>query len=158
MQRLSICIAATILLTATTLLTAADAVIEPSTDYAPEEVVRIVINALKENDAAKGDTGIATVFRFASPGNRSSTGPLERFTRMIKLGFGDMLNHVDSRYDEMDIRDDVAVQAVWLTLSDGKQIGYAFQLAKQSTGEYKDMWMTDSVIPLGRRKGSGQSI
>lgn len=130
----------------------------PNTDLTPTEVVHIVIDALKTNDSAKNDDGIATVFEFASPGNKSVTGPLERFTIMIKRGFSDMLNHVDSEFSEIDIENNTALQAVWLTSRSGKQTGYIFQLGKQTSGENAGMWMTESVLPLGTRKPKGQSI
>jgi len=130
----------------------------PSTELTPEQVVRIVIDALKKNDPLKNDDGIATVFEFASPGNKSSTGPLQRFTKMIKGGFGQMLNHVDSEFGPMEIKDDTALQAVWLTTRTGQQLGYVFQIGKQAGGEFNDMWMTESVWPIGERKPSGQSI
>ena len=130
----------------------------PSTDLSPSEVVQIVVDARRSNDPAKNDNGIATVFEFASPGNRSVTGPIERFTNMIKGGFGDMLNHVDSEFGELEVKDNIALQSVWLTGRSGKQTGYVFQLGKQASGEYADMWMTESVWPIGVRKPQGQSI
>lgn len=130
----------------------------PNTELTPSEVVHILVDALKSNDPTNNDDGIATVFEFASPGNKSATGPLQRFTDMIKGGFGDMLNHVKSDFGEMDIEDKTALQAVWLTSSDGSETGYVFQLGKQSAGEFKNMWMTDSVWPIGKREPEGQSI
>ena len=130
----------------------------PSSDYRPQEVVQIVINALQENSPALEDSGIATVFRFASPGNRALTGPLPRFTRMIKRGYPDMLNHAGARYDAMEITDDTAVQAVWLMQASGKELGYAFQLSRQAGGAYEGMWMTDTVLPLGPGERSGTRI
>lgn len=128
---------------------------EPSVDYSPEEVVQIVIEALKNNDPDDGDSGIATVFRFASPGNRAQTGPLERFTQMIKGGFSDMLNHVGSRTENMVIEGDKALQPVWLTTAGGKEIGYLFQIGKQADGLHSGVWMTEAVFPL---PGTSQSI
>ena len=130
----------------------------PSSDLTPEQVIHIVIDALKNNDPRKDDDGIATVFEFASPGNKQMTGPIQRFTRMIKGGFADMLNHVDSEFGDIDVKDNIALQAVWLTAPSGKQTGYVFQLGKQSGGEYDGMWMTDSVWPIGTREPEGQSI
>lgn len=130
----------------------------PNTELTPSEVVQIVIDALKSNDPTNNDDGIATVFEFASPGNKSVTGPLQRFTDMIKGGFGDMLNHVKSEFGEIDIKDKTALQAVWLTSADGSETGYVFQLGKQTTGEYENMWMTESVWPIGVRMPQGQSI
>ncbi|MFK7853454.1 MAG: DUF4864 domain-containing protein [Granulosicoccus sp.] len=131
---------------------------QPSPELSPEHVVKIVIEALRSNDPTKQDNGIATVFEFASPGNRSNTGPLERFTRMIKLGFPDMLNHSAARYDPMEITGDTAVQAVWLLTPSGQEVGYAFQMGKQQGGEYNDMWMTEAVVPLGPGSQSGTRI
>ena len=131
---------------------------EPNAQLTPEQVVRIVIEALKTNDPSKDDDGIATVFEFASPGNKSSTGPLPRFTKMIKRGFGHMLNHLDSEFGPMEIEEHIALQAVWLTTRSGQQVGYVFQIGKQVGGEFDNMWMTESVWPIGERKPPGQSI
>lgn len=130
----------------------------PSTEHSPGKVVRIVVDALRENERRGGDEGIATVFRFASPGNRASTGPLERFTRMIKHGYSDMLGHVGARFEEMRVVDDKALQVVWLTTPSGTEMGYAFQLGRQSGGEFDGMWMTEAVLPLGEGERSGLRI
>ena len=132
--------------------------LQPSADYTPQEVVQVIIDALGENAATQNDAGIATVYRFASPGNRANTGPLSRFTTMIKSGFADMLDHRGSRYDTMEVTGDVAVQAVWLLLPSGQEQGYAFQLGRQSSGEYAGMWMTDAVMPLGTKGEPGTRI
>ena len=129
---------------------------EPDARYTPEQVVQIVVESLKYN--AEDDAGIATVFRFASPGNKASTGPLKRFTQMIKRGYPDMLNHASVRYDPMEITGDTAVQAVWLRGVDGAENGYAFQLGKQSGGTFDGIWMTDAVVPLGKGKQDGIGI
>lgn len=131
---------------------------QPNVNLSPEEVMSIVVDALKNNDETKNDDGLATVFAFASPGNKSVTGPLPRFKKMIKGGFADMLNHVRSEFGKIDIEDDTALQAVWLTNSSGKETGYVFQLGKQSGGEFDGMWLTESVWPIGVREPTGQSI
>ncbi|MFK8076384.1 MAG: DUF4864 domain-containing protein [Granulosicoccus sp.] len=129
---------------------------KPSTDLSPQQVINIVVESLQNN--AADDAGIATVYRFASPGNKANTGPLARFTYMIKRGFSDMLNHVGVRYDDMEMTGDVAVQAVWLQTVTGAEYGYAFQLRKQKGGETDGMWMTEGVIPLGQSAQSGIGI
>lgn len=130
----------------------------PHSDYSAEQVVKIVIEALQTNDESNNDDGIATVFNFASPGNRSNTGPLPRFARMIKRAFPDMLNHSGARYDPMELSGDKAVQAVWLLTPSGDEVGYAFQLGKQRDGAYVNMWMTETVIPLGAGTQGGTRI
>lgn len=150
-----------IMLAASTMLSmpvsADDVELTPTADYSPDQVVRIVIEALQHNNA-ENDDGIATVFRFASPGNRANTGPLSRFTSMIKRGFPDMLSHTSARFDPMEISDNTAVQAVWLLQPDGKETGYAFQLGKQSSGQFDGIWMTEAVVPLGLSDKSGTRI
>lgn len=130
----------------------------PNTELTPTEVVHIIVDALKSNDPSNDDDGIATVFEFASPGNKLSTGSLQRFTNMIKHGFSDMLNHVESDFGEIDIKNKTALQAVWLTSPTGEETGYVFQLGQQAGGDFEGMWMTESVWPIGARKPQGQSI
>lgn len=129
----------------------------PDVRFQPQDVVEIVVDSLQSNNEANDD-GIATVFEFASPKNRVNTGPLARFTQMIKRGFPDMLNHDGARYDPLEVTGDTAVQAVWLLTSSGAEVGYAFQLGKQQSGTYKDMWMTEAVVPLGESARSGTRI
>jgi len=136
----------------------ADSLPSPNMDYSAEEVVSIVIEALAQNGQSEDDAGIATVYRFAAPENKAVTGPLPRFTRMIKQGFSDMLDHDNSRFDPIEIKGDKAVQAVWLTTPSGQEIGYGFQLGRQKSGEYEGMWMTESVVPLGQGERSGTRI
>lgn len=130
----------------------------PNLALTPDQVVVIVIDALKNNDSSNDDDGIATVYEFASPGNKAMTGPLERFTKMIKGGFSDMLNHSNSSFGKMDLSENTALQAVWLTSRTGVETGYVFQLGKQSGGDYNGMWMTESVWPIGKKNPRGQSI
>ncbi len=130
---------------------------QPTENLTPQEVVRIVVNSLKYNDV-QNDAGIARVFSFASPANKLSTGPLSRFTSMIKKGYPDMLNHISARYDSMEVDANTAIQAVWLMTASGAEVGYAFKLSQQVDGEYAGMWMTDMVIPLSTGPGSGTRI
>jgi len=129
----------------------------PNPDISPNEVVRIVIDALRTNDTDAGDDGIATVWRFAAPSNKAITGPAERFSKMLKGSFGNMLNHLDSNYGPIEIKDDLAVQPVYLLTESGEEVGYLFHLRKQTTGEFEGAWMTESVFPIPPRK-SGTTI
>jgi hypothetical protein len=70
---------------------------KPDKDLAPGEVVRIVVDALRDNDAK--DNGIAITFDFASPANQKATGPLERFVPLVKSpAYAPMLNHRSAEY------------------------------------------------------------
>lgn len=118
----------------------------PAIGMKPRVVVETVVEALRNNDTQ--DTGIATVYCFASPGNKQMTGPFERFASMIKRGYGDMLNHSDSEFEQMEVKGEVAMQPVWLTTSDGTVVGYVFRLGKQSSGKFAGMWMTEAVYRM----------
>lgn len=128
-----------------------ESTVVPNETYTPQEVISIVLDSLQKN--ADDDEGIATVFRFASPDNKSVTGPLPRFTQMIKSGYPDMLNYMSVRYEAIEISGDIAVQALWLRTESGTEYGYAFKLSKQVGGAHDGMWMTDAVIPIGKNSG-----
>jgi len=118
----------------------------PNEQLQAQTVVSIVLEALRTNQA--GDAGIAQVFCFASPANKVVTGPVERFATMIHRGFSDMLNHSLSEVEPIEVNGDQAEQRVWLETAGGTVVGYLFQLGKQTSGEFKGMWMTEAVYPL----------
>lgn len=121
----------------------------PSVDWRAEDVVRIVIEALADNDRPWPDAGIEITWRFASPGNKAQTGPLERFTRMVKSEpYALMVGHVDSEFSEVRYEGDHAYQIVHLLGRDGRAIVYGFRLGRQQGGEFDRMWMTDAVWPI----------
>lgn len=122
---------------------------QPRVDLAPQDVVSIVINALANNDQPFPDAGIATTFTFASPANKVNTGPLERFTRMVKSPpYGIMVNHVARDFSEVVEAGNTAYQLVRLTGLDGREVVFAFRLSKQFDGAFEGMWMTDAVWPV----------
>lgn len=131
----------------------------PSADLQPGEVVRIVIDALAHNDVPYADAGIETTFGFASPANRVVTGPLDRFTRMVKSPtYGIMVNHIDSEFSEVVFAGDRAYQMVRLTAASGLSTVFAFRLGKQLDGEFEGMWMTEAVWPVAEGEAAGQAL
>ena len=120
----------------------------PDPKLTPGQVVRIVMDALKKNDAK--DSGIAVTFDFASPANQKITGPLERFIPMVKGPvYGPMVNHKSAEYGKaLLLGDEQTAAAVVVTLVDGngETAVYLFTLSKQEEGDLKDCWMTDGVI------------
>jgi len=121
----------------------------PTVDLEPQDVVKIVINALSNSDQPYADAGIETTFSFASPANRVNTGPLDRFARMVKgPPYGIMVDHATSEFSEVVLVGAKAYQMVNLTAMDGRSVVFAFRLSKQLDGEFKNMWMTDAVWPV----------
>lgn len=120
---------------------------EPSPELSPEQVVRIQLEALADNDDPSQDAGIEQVWAFAHPNNREMTGPLERFTRMIKgRNYRTLINHRSYALQRVALTDAVAVYAVRVLAADGSFYGFSWHLrtAEISAGE---VWMTTIVSP-----------
>jgi hypothetical protein len=117
----------------------------PAPELAPEQVVRIQLNALRHNDAQ--NRGIEVAFRFASPDNKLSTGPLPRFISMIQQGpYSLMLAYENVAYHPVEVVEDQARQRVTL-IGSGLAIDYEFYLSRQTQGACRGCWMTDAVVP-----------
>ena len=57
--------------------------IKPNNKLKPFDVLMIQLNSLKNNNNFYKDSGIEQTWEFAHPNNKASTGPLERFKKMI---------------------------------------------------------------------------
>ncbi len=126
----------------------------PRRDLAPAQVVRTVVDALKNNDSR--DSGIATAFAFASPSNKQITGPLDRFIPMVKSPlYSPLLNHHSAEFGPATVTDDAAKVRVTITDDKGNRAFYVFQLAKQTAGDLAGCWMTDGVMRLETAEEAG---
>lgn len=124
---------------------------EPDPALSPEEVVKIQVEALQNNDDL--DRGIEVTFNFASPANKEMTGPLYRFKQLVKNPvYSPMLNHKLAEYGPMEISGDVATQRVTIVERNGHATVYIFSLSKQNGPGCDGCWMTDSVSVLPTRK------
>lgn len=131
---------------------------EPNPNLTPREVVRLQLGALKSVDQPYKDAGFATVFRFTSPENRLQSGPLLRFSKMIREGFGEMINHKSIKLSQTLQQDGAAIQPVELISLSGRSHRYVFILRRQAEGEYRGCWMTDSVVPQDKHSGQSQEL
>lgn len=115
----------------------------PSPDLSPATVVAVQLAALRRND--EQDRGIAVAFRFASPANKRSTGPLPRFASMIRNGpYRLMLEYRRAIFDPVTVEDGRATQRVVL-LGTRRTMSYVFYLSRQTDGPCRNCWMTDAV-------------
>lgn len=120
---------------------------DPDPRFNPREVVEIQLTALGNN--TDSDEGIGIAFRFASPVNRATTGPLPRFAAMIKQGpYTIMLDNDRIEYAPVAVTNDVAIQRVRLYRGSIVAV-FDFVLRKQSSDLYRDCWMTEGVIFRG---------
>ena len=118
----------------------------PAPELAPHDVVRIQVEALQKNNTL--NAGISLTYRFASPDNKRHTGPLDRFTEMVRAApYDRLLNHLNAHYGPLTVAGNTALQMVSIIDNAGEEIAYVWVLSLQSEGEFKNCWMTDAVIP-----------
>ena len=111
----------------------------PSPDLSPSDVVHIQVEALRSGR-------IDIVFRFASPQNKASTGPLPRFTEMLQSPtYLAMLHHRSAMYGPLRKEGGQAYQTVIVVPPGGEAVGYVFVLSKSYSDACDGCWMTDSV-------------
>ncbi|WP_318570886.1 DUF4864 domain-containing protein [Salinigranum marinum] len=119
----------------------------PDPSYSPVRVVEIQLTALADNDDPVEDAGIKTAYNFASPANRRSTGPVDRFVRMVRgPQYAPMVDHVEAVSGPMERGDGSAEQRVTLTGPGGRTVTYVFGLSKQRGGPLDGCWLTDRVL------------
>lgn len=119
--------------------------IHPDPSFTPEDVVRIQLCGLSDDNRAHG---VMQCMHFASPDNRAVTGPLERFGKMVR-------NHEFrclSAPDRFLIGSSHIVKGnarVLVTLINTQQFSsFVWVLSKQTAPPYEGCWMTDAVFPL----------
>ncbi|MFB6255851.1 MAG: DUF4864 domain-containing protein [Haloplanus sp.] len=119
----------------------------PDPEYGPEQVVGIQLEALADNDEPVEDAGIKTAYNFASPANRRTTGPLDRFLKMVKgPRYAPMVDHVEASTGPLERTGDRAEQRVTLTGPDGRTVTYQFGLSVCGEEPLDGCWLTDSVL------------
>ncbi len=118
----------------------------PSPDYGPEEVIKVQLDAMKDNDNPFDDSGIETAFNFASEKNRQATGPLPRFKKMVhNKRYSMLLNHDKAELGQIERDGDTATQTVDV-YKDGESVKYRFEVELQEEGENEGCWTTNSVL------------
>jgi len=119
----------------------------PDPKYSPAEVVNVQMNALKNNDIPYKDAGIEVSFRFASPENKKSTGPIERFRLLFdNEDYAPMLNYSSLEIGPINYSQDSANVPIFILSKEGRKILYLFRLDKQTIKPYENCWMTSGVI------------
>ena len=122
---------------------------QPSPERTPAEVVALCVGALGEN--GPNDAGIALVWRHASPANREMTGPLGRFTAMVKRPpYAALVGHAGANLGRERVDEEAGLydQLFTVTSPDGVERAFVWQLQRQPDGPLKGCWMTTGVIPL----------
>jgi hypothetical protein len=119
----------------------------PDPEYGPGRVIDIQLDALATNDDPFENAGIGTAYNFASPGNRRTTGPFDRFVRMVTgRQYAPMVDHTEATAGPMERDGPTAEQRVTLTGPDGRTVTYVFGLSNQRSGALDGHWLTDRVL------------
>ncbi|MBV8214570.1 MAG: DUF4864 domain-containing protein [Verrucomicrobia bacterium] len=119
----------------------------PKPELTPQQVVEYQLSVLQHNDEPTPDAGIEKAFRFASPANQRSTGPIAHFIEMVHgPGYAALLNAREAVVARIQIEEDEAKVLTRVLSAAGSEIYYVFLLSKQSEGDHADCWMTDGVI------------
>ena len=118
-----------------------------SPDYNPEDVVKIQLSSLMNNNEPYLNAGIEQTWEFAHPSNREFTGPIQRFIQMMYTpSYAVMLDHKKHDIFKVKLEDNIAFFFIELTSFDGKMFGFKWTLEKvKEEGIFKDCWMTTAV-------------
>ena len=126
----------------------------PNNLIMPNEVIKIQLVGLMNNDKNYKDSGIEQTWNFAHPENKKYTGPLPHFKMMIKgKSYQMLLNHLSHTITEVGRSDKWAQFEV--IILDKEKIYHKFnwQVEKYTEeGPLKDCWLTTMVsspISLG---------
>ena len=123
----------------------------PRPELAPEDVVRIQLTALAENDSPYPNAGIEITFRFASPTNKEVTGPLPRFIELVRNPvYSPMIDSRKIEFGESQKLEGRAIVPVYLIGEDGSRAGYVFVLGRHDIEDCERCWMTEAVhrVPI----------
>ncbi len=120
----------------------------PDPALSAKEVVAIQLQALKNNDDPRKDAGIKQTYALAHPQNKVMTGPLPKFTQMLKGPlYKVMLNHQAHTIEEVAQGDSRAVFGVTVVGGAGEVYKFRWTVRKIEAGDYAGAWATAGVSP-----------
>ena len=128
--------------------------LEPNTNIKPYDVVKIQLTGLQNNNKLSHDFGIKQTWNFAHPNNKKYTGPLDKFTKMIKGDAYQMLiDHLEHTINPLGNSDKWAQYEVIILDKNKIYHKFSWQVEKyEGEGPLNDCWLTTMVsnpIPLG---------
>lgn len=131
----------------------------PSPSFSAEEVVKIQLEAFKNNTELDDHQGIRQAFRFASPANQDYTGPEDHFVAMMNADkYSGLLNANDYIIEKIFVEDNMAHFRVTIKNRKLKDAVFIFVLSKQKDNDFQDCWMTDSVVSEDEENSEAEGI
>ena len=121
--------------------------IKPNSNLKPFDVLMIQLNSLKNNNNPYKDAGIEQTWEFAHPINKVSTGPLERFKKMIYSNdYKILISHENTKIIILKESTNKFVYKVYVLSKDKKKYYYIWKIEKVNMeGSLKNCWMTTGV-------------
>ncbi len=117
---------------------------EPSKNFDPYDVVKIQLEALKNND--ENDQGIKQTWLFAHPDNKKITGPYPRFRIMI---YGEqykhLINHDSHKINLITNSPNTYVYRIEILTRNKKLYFYEWHVQKGSNEKCNGCWFTSAV-------------
>ena len=129
------------------IVTAKAELIKPNIEIEPDQVVKIQLNGLMNNDEPNLDYGIKQTWEFAHPLNKKYTGPLARFINLLKSeSYKMLINHLDSEIIEVFKSSNQYGFEITILGNDKKYYKFQWVVEKYyDEGPLKDCWLTTSV-------------
>ena len=122
--------------------------VSPHPNIQPKDVVEIQLRSLQQNNKPIPDAGILQTWEFAHPNNRLMTGPIERFTLMMKSeNYKKILHHRNHKIELVFKTNSHSQFAVSITTLSDQKMTFKWELMKVQIGEFAGSWMTTSVSP-----------
>ena len=129
------------------IVTAKAELIKPKIGIEPNQVVKIQLNGLMNNNKPNLDDGIKQAWEFAHPSNKKYTGPLPKFINLLKSETYKMLiNHLENEIIEVFKSNNQYGFEVIILGNDKKYYKFQWVLEKYyEEGHLKNCWLTTSV-------------
>jgi len=118
--------------------------IEPNKNLKPYDVVKIQLEALKNNN--KNDEGIKQTWLFAHPDNKKITGPYERFRIMIYgQQYKYLINHDSHKINLLSNSPNTFIYRIEILTEEKKLFFYEWHVQKGTDNNCVSCWFTTAV-------------
>ena len=122
------------------IVTAKAELIKPKIEIEPDQVVKIQLKSLMNNDNPNKDNGIKQTWEFAHPSNKKNTGPLSSFTNLLKgKNYKMLLNHLESEIIKI--------------FESNNRYGFEVRILGRDKNYYKFQWIVEKYYEEGPLKG-----
>ena len=118
----------------------------PDKKLGPNDVLKIQLEALKNNDIPSTDFGIEQTWLFAHPNNKVATGPLARFKIMLySESYRILIDHHSHEIQLISNNLNKYVYGVKILTSNKQIFFYEWHLEKGDEKDCKSCWYTSVV-------------